>query len=299
MKEKKNILPVLALIGAVLSLIVSVAGLFLPAASNGDAAAQLEDLRAQNALLQEQITHLTHRLNSLPTEEGLAGWSLSAAAWDTGTGADVTLTATPGNYQEGMNAAFIVRLNGQEIRSETCTWDGTAFSATVSLDAEDGYGYYCLITDADGSRQQIALSTPENPVEDIPVYLAASLRSYCNMTMDSWYDSDGKLTVSLAYVQAQLPRLTTDGDTPTIVSARLLLTCNGSDYSELPLTMEAGDAPGAYQLTIAGGQLDMPQLTEDDYLDLFLEVTLSDGQTLSCLGGSWYWGSEGLFLVVG
>lgn len=299
MNDKKNMLPILTLIASVLALILSVVGLFLPAATGGDATAQLEELRTQNALLQEQITHLTHRLDNLPIEEGLTGWSLSAAAWDTGTGADITLTATPGNYTEGMTAAFSVRLNGQEIRSEDCAWDGTAFTATVSLDAEDGYGYYCVLISADGSRRQFALSTPENPVEDIPVYLATSLRSYCNMTLDSWYDSDGKLTISLAYAQAQLPRLAADGDAPTIVSARLLLTCNGSDYSELPLTLEAGEAPGAYQLTITGSQLDMPQLSEDDYLDLFLEVTLSDGQTLSCLGGSWYWGAEGLFLVVG
>ena len=298
MNEKKNLLPVVALVGAILALVISVVGLFLPAAG-GDTAAQLEALRAQNAQLQAQINHLTGRLDSLPIEEGLADWSLSCAAWDTGTGADITLTAAPGSYEDGMRASFIVRLNGQEVRNADCVWDGTAFTATVSLDAADGYGYYCLLVGADGSRQQFALSTPENPVEDIPVYLAASLRSYCNMTMDSWYDADGKLTVSLAYVQAQLPRLAADGDAPTIVSARLLLTCNGSDYSELPLTLEAGDGPGAYQLTLTGSQLDMPELSEDDYLDLFLEVTLSDGQTLSCLGGSWYWGSDGLFLVVG
>lgn len=297
MSEKKNILPVLALICAVLALALSVFGLLRPAGS----ASGLEALTQQNAQLQQQLDALNARLDSLPIQEGLADWNLVATAWESGAGADVTMSAAPGAYEDGMSAIFSIRLEGQEVRSIPCEWDGTAFfTAEASLDAADGYGYYCILIDADGERQQFALSTPENPVMDVPVYLKSSMSAYCNMTMDSWMDDGSKLTVSLAFVQAQLPRLSVSGDMPGITSARLLLTCNGNDVSELPVTLEAGEGAGAYELTITGAVLALPdEMSDDDYLDLFLEIKLTDGTELTALGGSWYQSDDGLFLVVG
>ena len=40
-------------------------------------------------------------------------------------------------------------------------------------------------------------------------------------------------------------------------------------------------------------------MENDDYLDLRLEVTLSDGSLLTASGASWFKTAEGLFLVVG
>lgn len=299
MSEKKNILSVIALICAVLALGLSAFALLRPAATPADHSAELQALQQQNQQLQSQVDALTARLDSLPMEEGLADWSLTTLPWSTDAGATVTLSATPGAYEEGMTASFSIRLNGQEVRNTPCQWDGTAFTATAELEAADGYGFYCILTGSDGTRQQFALSTPENPVVDIPVYLKSSLSSYCNMMLDSWMDGDGALTLTLAYIQAQLPRLSVSGEAPAIQSAKLLLTYNGSDYSELPITLEPGEAPGAYALELNNATMNLPQLQEEDYLDLFLVITLSDGETLTVLGGSWFCNADGLYLLVG
>lgn len=298
MSEKKNILPVIALIVAILALAASV---FAIVSSSGDNAVEIEALKQENADLKTQISALNGRLDSMNVGSGLSDWNLVATAWNDGMGANVTMSAAPGAYVDGMEAVFSIRLNGQEVRSVPCDWDGSAFfTATAKLEAADGYSYYCIITTAAGERQQFALSTTENPVYDIPVYLESSLNAYCKMILDSWVADNGKLTISLAELEAQLPRLTVSGEMPTVTNARLLLVYNGADYSDLTLTLESGDGAGAYKLTLSGGELEWPaELSEGDNLDLYFEIDLSDGLVLSDLGGSWLYGDGGLDLVVG
>ena len=298
MSEKKNILPLIALIVAILALAASVFAIISRPADNS---ADIEALKQENANLKAQVAGLSGRLDSLNVGSGLSDWNLVATAWSDGMGADVTMSAAPGAYEEGMEAVFSIRLNGQEVRSVPCDWDGTAFfTATAKLEAADGYSYYCILTTVDGERQQFALSTTENPVYDVPVYLESSLNAYCKMILDSWLVDNGKLTISLAELEAQLPRLTAYGEMPTIDDARLLLVHNGQDFSSLDLTLEPAEGAGAYKLTLAGGDLTWPaELAEGDNLDLYFEVVLSDGLVLSDLGGSWMYGDGGLDLVVG
>lgn len=300
MSEKKNILPVIALIAAILALAVGVFSL-LSQPEVVDPTDRIEALEQENLALKAQVAGLSSRLDSLNVGAGLSDWNLVATAWEDGMGADVTMAVAPGAYEDGMEAVFSIRLSGHEVRSIPCDWDGTAFfTATAKLEAADGYAYYCILTDAAGGRQQFALSTTENPVYDIPVYLETSLSAYCNMTLDSWMAEGGKLTISLAYLQAQLPRLTVSGDMPSIVKSRLLLVYNGEDFGELSVALESGEGAGAYELTLSGGDLNWPaELNEGDNLDLYLEVELSDGGVLSTMGGSWYYGDGGLDLVVG
>ena len=300
MSKSNNILTVLALVISIAAMVISLV-LPGPAADTADYSAEIEALRQQNALLQSQVDALSAQLGSGSANSGaaLSGWELALAPWDTGTGASVTLTAMPTAYEEGMEAALYVRKGSQEIVTVPCSWTGDAFTATAELTAQDGYGYYCILTDAHGKRQQFALTTPDNPVEDIPVYLAASLNAYCNMTMDSWLDLNNTLTISAAYVQAQLPRLTADGREATIEKAEVVLYYRGEVCARAPITLEAGIAPGSYECTVSGVSMPMPEMEQDESLDLYLEITLSDGHILSAPGASWFCNDDGLFAVVG
>lgn len=300
MSNKNTILSILALVLAIVALAVSLTA-YLKPDDSVDYSGEIEALQERNALLQSQLDSLASQLGgSVATAAtGLAGWDLILTPWETGTGASVTLTAIPAGYEDGMTAALYVRKGSQEVVTVDCLWTGDAFTATVELTAQDGYGYYCILTDAAANRQQIALTTPENPVEDIPVYLATALGAYCNMTMDSWLDLDNTLTIAMAYVQAQLPRLSTNGTEPSIEKAELVLYYNGESFSSAPITLEAGDGAGAYALAVSGVTLDIPQMEEDECLDLYFTVTLSDGQVLTALGASWYQSGDGLFVVMG
>lgn len=298
--EKKNTwLSILALVLAIASLAVSVM-IWLRPEGGTDYAGEIQALQAQNAALQSQLDSLSQQINSGSATQttGLQDWDLALTPWSNGEGASVTLTAVPGAYQEGMTAFFYIRKGSAEISTVECDWTGEEFTATADLAAQDGYSYYCILTSGAGEKQQFALTTPENPVEDIPVYLANALRAYCNLTLDSWLDQDGVLTVTTAYAQAQLPLLTSSGEA-TIEKAELVLYYNEEAYSTAPITLEPGTAAGAYELTVTNATLSMPQMNQEECLDLYLEVTLNDGQVLTSLAASWYQDGDALFVVVG
>lgn len=303
MSEKKNtILAVLALVCALAALALSLMNAFRPgpdqAWENPALEEQVTQLQGRVEELQNKVNALESRLDAVAMGDGLANWSLEAAPWADGTGADVTLTALPATPEEGLTLQFSVRIQGREVANVPCEKAETGFTATASLEAADGYSYYCIFLGADGSRRQFALSTPENPVSDLPVYLESSLASYCNMMVDSWLDDGSAVTLTSAYIQVQLPRLSTEG-TLTAEKARLVLYCNSKEVSRTDITLQAGEAAGSYELELSDQAIPLPELAEDDYLDLWLEITLSDGRTLSTAGASWYNGPDGLFLVVG
>ena len=114
----------------------------------------------------------------------------------------------------------------------------------------------------------------------------------------TWLDDGSAVTLASAYVQVQLPRLSAQGAL-TAEKAQLVLYRNSEEVSRTDITLQPGEAAGSYELELSGQSIPLPELAEDDYLDLWLEVTLSDGRTLSTAGASWFSGPDGLFLVVG
>ena len=109
---KKNMITIIALVCAVISLIVSIFAI--------GAAGKMKN----------QLDKLTNDLNILMLQQGvqsggtvLESWELKPAVWADGTGADITLTAVPANYTEGMTAQLNVCF-GQEVNAVQCQWNG-------------------------------------------------------------------------------------------------------------------------------------------------------------------------------
>ena len=246
----------------------------------------IDDLYRQNQQLRSQLEDMTARLERLETVVSLQSWTLDAKAWADATGADVTLTAIPSEYQEGVSATFLVKLDGREITSIPCQWNGTDFTATASLDAADGYSYYCILVSPGGTRH-LGLASPENPAPEIPVYLLSSLSSYCNLTISDWEENGiSQLLLTSACAQVQLP-LISSGGSVKILSANLVLRLNGADSSVVPIQLNPSEVAGSFDLTITNGRLPMPELEEGDILELYLVVHLSDGRNLQAFGISW------------
>ena len=277
MYKKKNTLPLIALICAAVSLLLSVYGAFFAgAAPESDDNDQIQQLSEKIAALQAQVDDLT----------------------DDGLGAKVTLKAVPARYEDGMKATFLIRLEGAQIAEVPCAWENECYVATAEINAADGYGYYCVLTDRDGARQQIALTTPENPVEDMPVYLETSLNAYCNMVLDGWETKEETLVLSGTYIQVQLPRLSADDDL-SVESVQAVLTCNGEQVHTQPLTLEDGEGERSFEGNLTDLSLPLPELKEDDQLELFVEVLLSDGRKLTSSAASWFKNGGELYSVVG
>ena len=294
-KKTRNLISILTLICALTALLLSVLGL---AMVPEDQSHLIDDLYARNQQLQTQVDALEDQLEQLMTAVNLKSWTLDVSPWADSTGADVTLSAAPTVYQPGTDATFLVLLEGEQVDSVPCHWDGSAFTATASLSAADGYSYYFLLASPSGT-QQLPLLTPESPEAGTAVYLQSSLSAYCNLVVNDWIENPGRtLILTDAYAQVQLPRISAGG-TVEIHTAEVVLRLNGVESSRIALQLAPSEVAGSFDLTITGLQLPMPELSDSDVLELSLETVLSDGRHLTAFGITWHLENGKLTSAVG
>ena len=273
---------------AVAALLLALAGIGLGAfallTQPEDHTQRIEELYQENTRLQEQVAQLQTQLDQFLTLSSLSDWELTAVAWADSTGADVTFTAVPTEYQPGMGATLLVMLGDRQAASVPCVWDGTVFRGTANLNAADGYSYFCLLSGPNGV-QQLSLMGPESENAGIPVYLQSALSSYCNLLVSDWVEQNGSsLILNGAYAQVQLPQI----QELTIASQELVLRLNGQISVKVPIMLMPSEVAGSYELIINDLHLPMPELDSTDNLELYLEITLSDGRHLQAFGIGWY-----------
>ena len=102
--------------------------------------------------LRNELQALTNQIGDLEQTVVLKSYALKAVPNEDSTGASVEITAVPMRYQDGQSALFRVTLDGQEVITAEGTWDGTAYTASVGLAAEDGYSYQCVLKRPDGTE---------------------------------------------------------------------------------------------------------------------------------------------------
>lgn len=234
-----------------------------------------------------------------PAPLGVSEWKLTATTWSSPNGATVNLTATPFGYIDGRTATFTVRLEGEEVANSPCEWDGTHYTASVELNAADGYCYYVLMADADGNSAEVPINTPAELFDEALINMETSLQSYCNLLVEESTFADGKLSITNGSIEVQLPKITNEGETISCDKAVLVLTYNGEELDTQELTLNATADAGAYELQLTDTVFDVPEMEMDQQLTLRLDVTLSNGQTLTTLGGTWLYGENGALPVVG
>ena len=230
----------------------------------------------------------------------LTGWSMDATAWSSPNGATVNLTATPSGYAEGQSAVFSVRLDGEEVTSVPCDWDGSVYTASAELNAEDGYCYFVLLTTSAGVESEVAVNTPAAPSDESLIDLADALNSYASITVNASELKDGKLTITDGSVQIQLPKLTLREGNVSCSEAVLVLNHNDQEASRQTLSVADADESGLCSISLNGISFSVPGDMEDDHrLSLRLEAALSDGQTLTASGSAWHYFDGGLVHAVG
>ncbi len=230
----------------------------------------------------------------------LTNWELSATTWSSPNGATVNLTATPAGYAEGQSAAFIVRLEGEEAANMPCTYENGTYTASADLNGADGYCYYVLLTGTDGSTAEIAINVPTDPIDESLINMATSLESYCSVVVES-FEFDGKwLSITGGTLQIQPPRIVNQGQSITCSEAILILDLNGEEATRtaLDLTAELSE-DGSYSMELKDLAFEVPALEDDQQLSVRLEVTLSNGQSLSAAGGPWFYNAGSLMMGAG
>ena len=229
---------------------------------------------------------------------GLASWEMSATTWSSPNGATVHVTATPNAYAKEQAAVFSVRLEGEEVENVPCEWNGTAYTASADLNAADGYCYYVILTQGSESVE-VAVNTPAAPVDEALVNMETSLNAFCHLLVES-SDAEGQsLTITAGSVQIQPPQITNDGQKITCTNAALVLSFNGEEAARKELTLPEAAASGIYELSIAGTEFQISALEDDQQLTLRLDVTLSNGQTLTDANGTWSYMDGQLISIVG
>ena len=234
-------------------------------------------------------------LAHVESEGSLQAWELSAQVWSSSNGATVTLTAQPRAYEKGQGASLVVRLEGKEVENVSCNWDGNYFTASVDLEAADGYEYECVFFPAQGAGEHYTLSD----AYDSLVYMKRSLDAYCNLYISDFKDADGKFTVTAGWARVKLPKLTTAGTTIGFQKAQLVFTLNGETIETQDIDLPKGEGEGSYESSLSNISFTMPQMDDDYQLDLSLVVTLTNGEELTANGGSWFYNNNELKMAAG
>lgn len=246
----------------------------------------------------EETTPATVPAGSLAhteSEGSLESWEMSAAVWSSSNGATVTFTGHPRAYEQGQSAAFVVRLEGKEVENVSCNWDGSYYTATVDLEAADGYEYECVLFPPQGVGEHYTLSDAYNTL----VYMKQSLDAYCNLYISDFKEENGNFVVTAGFASVQLPQLTTAGTTVSFQKAQLIFMLNGETIESKDLDLPQGEGQGSYESSLSNISFTMPQMDDDYQLDLTLEVTLNNGEELSANGGSWFYNNGALNMAAG
>lgn len=229
----------------------------------------------------------------------LTEWNMSASTWSSPNGATIHITATPNYYLEGQTADFVVRLESDDIAIIPCQWDGSSYTASVDLNAANGYCYYVLLTAADGTVEEVAVNTPAAPTNEAFIDIEASLESYCSVIIEESTIDGSQLTLTSGKVQVQAPVITNEGETITCQEAALVLSFNGEELSKKVLTLTQTDTAGLSEAVLDGTVFDIPELENEQKVELTLNAVLTNGQVLSAYGGNWQSSEEGLLPAVG
>ena len=229
----------------------------------------------------------------------LTGCVLGASTWSSPNGATVHLTATPSTYADGQTADFVVRLEGDDVITVACQWDGTNYTADADLNAANGYCYYVILTAADGTVTEVAVNTPADPTDEALINMEAALTSYCNLIVEESDITDNKLTLTNGKAQVQVPVITDDGSVITCQQAVLTLNLDTEEVAKAEVTLEATETKGLFEAAISGMTFDVPVMEGEQQLELFLNVTLTNGQEMTAFGSSWVSDDGSLLPVVG
>ena len=147
------------------------------------------------------------------------------------------------------------------------------------------------------SNQGAPTTQPQDPYEwEEPVVGAVS-----QLRVSGWEAENGRLVLTEGHAMVSLPVNGLNGQTPGIQSSRLVMRMDQQlqECGSASLNLVSQEDPFVFESSLNGVSMELPQLEDGQMVDVWLEVVLSDGQTLVSLPASWYMVEGILELVVG
>lgn len=245
-----------------------------------------------------QLNALEDRIDALsnaPERFSIADWSFQIEPDSEGAQAKITLTAIPGFWQEDYAAFLSVRLDGQQMVSQACAWDGTALTARLVLPLENGYEYWLTAKYADGTQEQLAL--PDSTARN----LKSSFTIGCTITQGKAVFDLNKGAMGLVNYQIRLerPNMTSGYDVDWAGAGLILYHIRGNDrqaadtYDFFKPEDYADDQADGTRHEIVdftsypNGPFRLPELKDGDGLELWVWAEMSNGISLMQMVDSW------------
>lgn len=247
--------------------------------------------------MKRDIEYISGQVESMAQgQKLLAEFDLSAVALDDLSGAKLTFNGVPKSWGPQDAGVITARLEGREVTRSECIWDGTALCAELELTAADGYEYYFLLTRADGTQEQQNL-TPD--IEDpYVIQMAEGLSFSCEFHYDGSLAREAagsefwRMYANSFDVGLTLPPLLGDREDLTLESAELVLYRSGQEIARYPAHPSENSPVTTYYPdgTVWVGidqhiqvwpeeRLALEDLTDEDWVDAVLELTLSSSAT--------------------
>lgn len=261
--------------------------------------AKLSSNSNNNAIL-SQLNQLEKRIDSLaaaPEHFSIADWNYQFEPDSEKAQAKVLLTAIPGFWQEDYTAVLSVRREGQQVITQTCSWDGTALTARLILPLENGYEYWLTAKYADGTQEQLELpnSTARN--------LKSSFTIQCSIVRGTarYDEKDSSLYLAKYEIHLDRPNMTSGYDVDWAKAELILYHTRGSsrqiaDTDSIfdPEKFQEERKPGASQeiysfISFPNGPFRLPELRDGDGLELWVCAEMANGISLMEMVDSWAW----------
>ncbi len=136
---------------------------------------------------------------------GLSEYRFEIYPWPGSTGCVAELYAVPTLFSQDMAALFQVECDGEVTDRVMCDWDGHTLTASVRLEARDGYILRLILTEPDQEPVELLLSDPlaQNPATH-------SEFGAVGLEIGSWSYENQTLTLENVHITAALPRIWRD-----------------------------------------------------------------------------------------
>lgn len=123
-----------------------------------------------------------------------------------------------------------------------------------------------------------------------PIQTEADREYYCTLVVDRWGIEDDNLTVH-TFAQAAL-------EESIKFTARLELRNGNTIVSSQPITLDIGEADGIFEADVSA-TFQIPEISENEELQLWLAVEPAGGTELFACGAGWYLENGQLLLISG
>lgn len=258
--------------------------------------AQIAALQAENASLSAALESLKSDYRALECTI-LSDWAITAEPLEDEDGAAVRFEAQAMEVRNGQSMHFVIMRGGKTVVDLPCAFDGSVFTASAQIDAQNGYTFFCDLSNGKMEPIRYALLDPENETLNLLMNLYDSMNTYATVHVDNWKEVDGTLLLD-ANVQVQLPGFSADGKVAVVESAVLNFTVGEKVLSSKDIPLDGSD--GALTADMKNITCTIPEDTPTDaQVSLSCTVKLSDGQVLTAEGGGWYLQNDQLQMIAG